>query len=93
MHASRSGFPLPRRHPPRVLASDPGDGVQGKKGWSGQELEEEHVARKADALRHHHSRMSHMFGDDLRLSHRIRAFAAGPPRRRRRGVGRVWWPA
>jgi hypothetical protein len=34
-----------------------------------------------------------MFGDDLRLSHRIRAFAAGPSRRHRRYVERVWWPA
>jgi hypothetical protein len=32
-----------------------------------------------------------MSGDDLRLSHRIRAFAAGPPRRRR--AERFWWPA
>jgi len=36
--------------------------------------------------------MSHMFDDDLPLSHRIRAFAAGPPRRRRYAE-RVWWPA
>lgn len=33
-----------------------------------------------------------MSGDDVRLSHRIRAFAAGPPRRRRRAE-RFWWPA
>lgn len=51
------------------------------------------LARKVDALRYHHSQMSHMFGDDLRPSHRIRAFAAGPPRRHRRCVERVWWPA
>jgi hypothetical protein len=60
-------------------------------GWSGQELE--HVARKVDALRYYHSQMSHMFGDDLRLSHRIRVFAAGLPGRHRRYVERVWGPA
>jgi hypothetical protein len=61
---------------------------------SGQELEieEEHVARKAGAFRYYHSEMSHLFDDDLRLSHRIRAFAAGPPRRHRRCVERVWRP-
>lgn len=39
--------------------------VKAKRGWSGQELEEKHVARKVDALRNHHLQMSHMFDKDI----------------------------
>lgn len=67
--------------------------VKANRGWSGQELEEKHVARKVDALRNHYLQMSHMFDKDIRLSHRIHAFVAGPPRRHRCYVERVWWPA
>ncbi len=86
----RVGFyeDIPYPFSPQSLAT----AFKGKRGWSGQELdlEEEHVARKVDAFRYYHSEMSHLFDDNLRLSHRIRAFAAAPPRRR---VERVWRPA
>jgi hypothetical protein len=42
-----------------------------------------------DALHCYHSQISYMFGDDLMLSHRIRTFAAAPPRRHRHYLERV----
>lgn len=72
-----------------ILHITAGDGERGQggaeRGWCGEGLG--HVARKVDELRYYR------FGDDLRLSHRIRAFAAGIPGRHRRCVERVWGPA
>jgi hypothetical protein len=48
---------IPYAFSPRSLAT----AFKGKRGWSGQEfeLEEEHVARKADGLRDYHSQTFH----------------------------------